>query len=86
MLLAEVASRRCDGNVNVVGGCPVCTKCGRGAETAKTRAGLLDRAAETELEKNLKRNAESLWIANVWGFGEEANPDHIPAWTKKRRL
>ena len=87
VLLAEVASRRCDVNVNIVGGCGVCAKCGRGAETAKTRAGLLDRAAETELEKSLKRNAESLRIAsNVWGFGLETEPDHVPTWTKRQRL
>ena len=78
--------RRC-GRVEMVAGCRVCTKCGRGAEVAKTCARNLDRTAETQLDKTLKRNAESLQIANnVWFFRTEAEPDHIPAWTKKRRL
>ena len=41
----------------------------------------------SELDKSLKRNAESVQFAsNLWGFGIEANPDHVPAWTKRRRL
>ena len=36
---------------------------------------------------NLKRNAESLQVANnVWDFGTEADLNHVPAWTKRRRL
>ena len=88
---------RCDGTVTTVGGFHVCTRCGRGAEVAKTCTKILDHVTQkakkegetelTELEKSLKRNAESLQVANnVWGFGIEADPDHVPAWTKRRRL
>ena len=62
---------------------------------AETCTKILDRVTKTkrkgeelsELDKSLKRNAESLQFANnLWGFGIEANPDHVPAWTKRRRL
>jgi len=91
----EIA-RRCDGKVEVVSGCLVCTKCGRGkkiAETCTKNQDTITLAKEkgvgelTELQRCLKRGAESLRIANnVWGFGKEAGPDHVPAWTKRQRL
>ena len=91
----EIA-RRCDGKVEVVSGCLVCTQCGRGkkdAETCTKSQDILTLAKEkgedelTELQRCLKRGAESLRIANnVWGFGKEAGPDHVPAWTKRQRL
>ena len=83
----KVIIHRCDGKVEMVGGFRVCTKCGREAEIAETRAGILDRAAGSNLDKGLKRNAESLRIAsNVWGFGLETDPNHVPTWTKRQRL
>ena len=91
----EIA-RRCDGKVEVVSGCLVCTKRGRGkkdAETCTKSQDIITLAKEkgvgelTELQRCLKRGAESLRIANnVWGFGKEADPDHVPAWTKRQRL
>lgn len=83
----EKVIRRCDGKVDTVGGFRGCTKCGRDADIAETCAGRLDRAAETELEESRKRSAKSLQIANnVWFFGTEVDPNHVPAWTKRRRL
>ena len=91
----EIA-RRCGGKVEVVSGCLVCTKCGRGkkiAETCTKNQDTITLAKEkgvgelTELQRCLKRGAESLRIANnVLGFGKEAGPDHVPAWTKRQRL
>ena len=41
---------------------------------------------ETELDKSIKRSAESLQMAsNIWGFSAEHDPDHQPAWKKRRR-
>jgi hypothetical protein len=91
----EIA-RRCDGKVEVVSGCLVCTQCGRGkkiAETCTKNQDIITLAKEkgvgelTELQRCLKCGAESLRIANnVWGFGKEADPEHVPAWTKRQRL
>ena len=62
---------------------------------AETCSKILDRVTQaqkkgdelTDLDKNLKRSAESLQVANnVWDFGTEADPNHVPAWTKRRRL
>ena len=79
--------RRCDGRVEMVAGCRLCTKCGRGAEIAKTCARILDRTVETEPDKTLKRNAESLQIANnVWFFRTEAEPVHPSLDQKKAPL
>ena len=86
---------RCDGTVTAVGGCYVCTKCGRGKKDAETCTKILDRVTQaqtkgeelTKLQTTLKRGAESLRIANnVLGFGTDADPDHVPAWTKRKRL
>ena len=88
----EIA-RRCDGTVEVVRGCRVCTKCGQGKKIAEVCEKVpevcerQDPIAATALDNMLKWNAESLRIANnVWGFGAEADPSHIPAWTRRRRL
>ena len=38
------------------------------------------------LDEKLKRNAESLQVANnVFSFNEALDPSHPPAWTKRRR-
>ena len=62
---------------------------------AETCSKILDRVTQAqkkgeeliELDKRLKRNAECLQFqSNLWGFGIEADPDHVPAWTKRQRL
>ena len=44
----KVIAHRCDGTVTAVGGCRVCTKCGRGAEVAETCTKILDRVTKTK--------------------------------------
>ena len=44
----KVIVHRCDGTVTAVGGCRVCTKCGRGAEVAETCTKILDRVTKTK--------------------------------------
>ena len=44
----KVIVHRCDGTVTAVGGCRVCTKCGRGAEVAETCAKIRDRVTKTK--------------------------------------
>ena len=75
------------GTVVVRDGCRVCSKCGRGAETADIVArGLPSGLEETELGKSIKRNAGLLQVAsNIWGFSTRSEPDHEPAWKKRRR-
>ena len=75
-----------NGEVIMVEGCRVCKKCGQGSAIAKTVAAAGQE--DTNLDKSLKRSAESLRIANnVWGsFSINVDPDHAPAWTKRRRL
>ena len=82
----EAIVRRCNGEVIMVEGCRVCKKCGQGSAIAKTVAAAGQE--DTNLDKSLKRSAESLRIANnVWGsFSINVDPDHVPAWTKRRRL
>ena len=65
----------------------VCKVCGRGAESAgKMARGAPKGLEETELGKSIKRNAESLQMAsNIWGFSAERDPDHQPAWKRRRR-
>ena len=83
----EIVSR-CNGKVVHRSGCHVCATCGQGASVAKSVARSQEHTAETELDKSLKRNAQSLQIANnVWGkFASWTDPNYVPAWTKKRRL
>ena len=84
----EAIVRRCNGEVIMVEGCRVCKKCGQGSAIAKTVAAAGQAKEDTNLDKSLKRSAESLRIANnVWGsFSINVDPDHVPAWTKRRRL
>ena len=64
-----------------------CKVCGRGAESAgKMARGAPKGLEETELGKSIKRNAESLQMAsNIWGVSAVSDPDHKPAWKKRRR-
>ena len=83
----EEIVRYCDGKVELVGGCRVCAKCGQGREVEKLCVGHLVCVAETVLDKSLKRSAESMiYHSNLLNFGTGADPDHVPAWTKRRRL
>ena len=75
------------GTVSVRDGCRVCKECGRGAETADIVAhSIAAGLEETELGKSIKRNAEKLRVAsNIWSFSTKSDPDHEPAWKKRRR-
>jgi hypothetical protein len=75
------------GTVVVRDGCRVCEKCGQGAETADIVArGLSPGLEETELGKSIKRSAGMLQVAsNIWSFSTKNDPDHEPAWKKRRR-
>ena len=80
-----VDGARCGGKVETRHGCRVCTGCGHGAEDARIVAAGGGKSA-TSLDASLKRSADGLRIANnVWGFGEAVDPDHEPAWAKRRR-
>ncbi len=83
----EEVLRRCTGKVVIRSGCRVCTTCGQGAADAQAVAAV-GQAERTELDKSLKRSAEGLRMANnIWGsFSAKEDPDHVPAWTKRRRL
>jgi len=75
---------RCGGKVEIRDGCRVCTVCGNGADIAKSVAAC--RKTETSLDRSLKRSAEGLRIfSNMFGFTAEVDPDHGPAYTKRRR-
>ena len=78
----------CSGNVVYRNGCRVCKTCGQGSDVAKIVARSQKPTVETEADKSQKRSAQSLLIANnVWGrFASRADPEYVPAWTKKRRL
>ena len=44
------------------------------------------REMETSLDRSLKRQADQLrMVGNIWGFGQQPDPDHEPAWVKRRR-
>ena len=78
----------CDGKVSSVGGVYVCGKCGRGAEVARSCAGAWGSEPDEEnlLECALKRNARALKEANnILDFDYRADPEHVPAWKKRRR-
>ena len=84
----EEIVHRCNGKVVYRSACHVCTTCGQGADVAKIVTQSQEHAADTELGKSSKRNAEGLRIANnVWGtFDSQTDPNYVPAWTKRRRL
>ena len=75
------------GTVAVRNGCRVCQECGRGAATADIVArGLPPGLEQTTLGRSIKRSAGMLQVAsNVWGFSSKSDPDHQPAWKKRRR-
>ena len=77
----------CSGKVLYRSGCRVCSVCGQGAETAEIMEKSLKQEGVTSLHTSLKRGAESLQIANnIWRFSSRSDPDHVPEWTKRRRL
>ena len=83
----EEVVHRCNGKVVIQSGCRVCTICDQGMAIAKNVAAV-GQADRTELDKSLKRSAEGLRIANniLGSFSAKDDPDHVPAWTKRRRL
>ena len=84
----EEIVHRCNGKVVYRSACHVCTTCGQGADVVKIVTQSQEHAADTELGKRSKRNAEGLRIANnVWGtFDSQTDPNYVAAWTKRRRL
>ena len=78
---------RCTGKVELRNGCKVCTVCNNGKDTDEiVKQAYQKRAVETSLDRSLKRGADGLRLmSNLWGFGEKVDPDHVPAWAKRRR-
>ena len=70
----------------MVEGCRVCKKCGQGSAIAKTVAAAGQAKEDTNLDKSLKRSAESLRIANnVWGsFSINVDPGPSAAASERR--
>ena len=68
-------------------GCRVCQECGRGMDVADiVTRGLSSGSKQTSLGKSIKRGAGMLQLAtSVWGFDSKSDPDHQPAWKKRRR-
>ena len=89
--------RRCDSKVGWDAGCLVCAKCGLGADVARRSkwvAGLPVRNERGELPKDeesltgmLVRGVRPLRIMNnlLGGFGEAADPDHVPTWPSRKK-
>ena len=79
---------RCNGKVVLSSGCRVCATCGEGATIAEWRAATSGTAGGTELDRSLqKRNEDALKVANdILGFSATRDPNHVAAWTKRRRL
>jgi hypothetical protein len=78
---------RCGGRVVYRGDVRVCSVCDKGADTAALVEAMAKHQGDTSLCKSIKRGAENLRLANnAWGFSSQNDPDHVPAWTKRRRL
>ena len=78
----------CSGDVVLRSGCRVCTACGQGSDVAKIISRRQKLTGDTEANKSAKCDAEShrIWN-NVFGkFAAQSDPNHVPAWTKRRRL
>ena len=78
----------CDSKGSSVGRVYVCGKCGRGAEVARSCAGAWDSEPDEKklLGRALKRNARALKETNnLLVFDYRADPEHVPAWKKRRR-
>ena len=86
----KVLCRKCGpaGKISLRDGCRVCTTCGEGSAIAECVAATAGMAEGTELDRSLKRNADALKIANniLGGFSTTRDPNHVAAWTKRRRL
>ena len=64
----------------------VCKVCGRGAESAGKMARGAPKGLEETERRSIQRRAESAQMAsNIWGFSAVRDPDHQPAWKKRRR-
>ena len=82
-----VSGARCTGKVEIRNGCRVCTTCKNGKDTEDmVKTGNQKREVETSLDRSLKRQADQLrMVSNLWKFGQQPDPDHEPAWGKRRR-
>ena len=78
----------CNGKVAYRSACLVCTSCGQGTDVAENVEKTQERRADMEWGKSMKRSWESLQNANnYWGkFDSQTDPNHVPAWTKRKRL
>ena len=83
----KVNGVRCTGKVEIRSGCRVCTTCKNGKDTEDmVKTANQKREMEKSLDRSLKRQADQLRLmSNLWGFGEEPDPDHEPAWAERRR-
>ena len=75
----------CKGKATSRLGCYVCEKCGNGKQAAKLVA------SSSKADDQTKRQIDQLRLASNFyangGFGAFSNdPDHVPAWKKRRRL
>ena len=79
---------RCNGKAVFSSGCRVCATCGKGSAIAESVAATAGMAGGTGLDRSLKRNDDALKISNniLGGFSTTIDPNHVAAWTKRRRL
>jgi len=77
----------CGGRAVYRGAVRVCSVCDKGADIAALAEAMAKHQGDTSLCKSVKHGAENLRLANnAWGFSSQNDPDHVPAWTKRRRL
>ena len=74
-----------------IAGVYVCDGCKTGEDLAKSAKYFLDSANakeinDNELKKGLRASVKSLKNAQIWEFGAEKDPEHVPEWTTKQRL
>jgi hypothetical protein len=82
----KVNGVRCTGKVEIRNGCRVCTTCKKGKDTEDMVKTANQKREETSLDRSLKRQADQVrMVSNLWNFGQQPDPDHEPAWAKRRR-
>ena len=85
----KITCRTCgpSGEVSIFPGCRVCKACGKGSKAAESMAAEERRTEKSKLDTMLKENSEmQRKVSDRWNFIAAADPDHQPAWTKRRRM